>query len=181
MAIYDFTVQDMRGNKVSLSQYKGKTLLIVNTATECGFTPQYANLQNLYTKYKDKDFVVLDFPCDQFVHQAPGSDNEIHQFCTSRFGVKFPIFHKIEVNGPAQEPLFEYLKTQKGFKGFDMSNALAQALIFQLKKTDPDYQNNSDIKWNFTKFLVDKNGNVLERYEPTDSMEKLEADVLNAL
>ena len=168
MTVYDFIVQDKDGNKVSLSEYRGKTILIINSATECGFTPQYANLQDLYNRYQDKGFVILDFPCDQFGHQAPGSDSEIHQFCSSRFGVKFPMFHKIEVNGEHEEPLFKYLKSQKGFTGFDMKNALAQALVLQLKKTDPDYEKNDNIKWNFTKFLVDKNGTVLERYEPTD-------------
>lgn len=177
MTIYDFTVQDKDGNMVSLSEYKGKTVLIVNSATECGFTPQYANLQNMYKKFQDKGFVILDFPCDQFGHQAPGSDSEIHQFCTSRFGIKFPMFHKIEVNGENEAPLFKYLKSEKGFTGFDMSNAFAQAIISILKKKDPDYEKNSDIKWNFTKFLIDKNGKVLKRYEPTENMEKLEADI----
>ena len=181
MTVYDFIVQDKDGNKVSLSEYRGKTILIINSATECGFTPQYANLQDLYNRYQDKGFVILDFPCDQFGHQAPGSDSEIHQFCSSRFGVKFPMFHKIEVNGEHEEPLFKYLKSQKGFTGFDMKNALAQALVLQLKKTDPDYEKNDNIKWNFTKFLVDKNGTVLERYEPTDRMEKLENGIKQIL
>lgn len=181
MRIYDFIVQDKDGKKVSLSEYKGKTVLIINTATTCGFTPQYATLQNLYNSYQDKGFVILDFPCDQFGHQASGSESEIHQFCTSRFGVKFPMFHKVEVNGENEEPLFKYLKSQKGFKGFDMSYTLAQAIAFQLKMKDPDYEKNADIKWNFTKFLIDKNGTVVERYEPTDSLEKLEDDIKEIL
>lgn len=131
--------------------------------------------------YRPSPESILDFPCDQFGHQAPGSDSEIHLFCSSRFGIKFPMFHKIEVNGENEEPLFKYLKSQKGFKGFDMENALAQALVFQLKKTDPDYEKNDNIKWNFTKFLVDKHGTVLERYEPTASMDKLENDIKQIL
>ena len=181
MTVYDFTVQDKNGKNVSLSEYRGKTLLIINSATECGFTPQYANLQDLYSRYKDKGFIILDFPCDQFGHQARGSDSEIHLFCSSRFGVNFPMFHKVEVNGENEAPLFKYLKSIKGFKGFDMKNALAKALSFQLKLTDPDYEKNDNIKWNFTKFLIDKNGTVLDRYEPTDSMEKLENDIKQIL
>ena len=181
MTVYDFTVQDKDGKNVRLSEYKGKTVLIINSATECGFTPQYANLQDLYRRYQDKGFVILDFPCDQFGHQAPKTDGEIHLFCSSRFGITFPILHKVEVNGENESPLFKYLKSRKGFKGFDMKNLLAQALDFQLRRVEPDYDKNDDIKWNFTKFLIDKNGTVLERYEPTDSMEKLESDIKKIL
>ena len=156
-SVYDFTVKDMKGNDVSLSQYKGKVLLIVNTATECGFTPQYEALQAMYDKFKDKGLEILDFPCNQFAHQAPGSDEEIHSFCTGRYGITFPQFAKINVNGKDADPLYVYLKSQK--KG----------------------KINSSIKWNFTKFLVSKDGSVAERFAPTDTPEKLEAYIKREL
>lgn len=181
MTIYDFTVKDKDGKDVALSQYKGKVVMVVNSATECGFTPQYANLQALYKSYADKGFVILDFPCDQFGHQAPGTEAEIHKFCTSRFGVTFPMFQKSEVNGPNELPLFKYLKEQKGFGGFDKEAALANALDSMLRKKDPDYDKKSDIKWNFTKFLISKDGKVLARYEPTADFGKIEDDLKAAL
>ena len=153
MSIYDFTVKDMQGNDVSLSQYQGKVLLIVNTATGCGFTPQYDGLQDLYEKYQDKGFEILDFPCNQFANQAPGSDEEIASFCTGRFGITFPQFSKIDVNGANEAPLYTWLKAQKG-------GVLG-----------------SRIKWNFTKFLVDRNGNVIERFAPAVTPEKLDGEV----
>nr|WP_288828750.1 glutathione peroxidase [uncultured Clostridium sp.] len=157
MNLYDITVKDRKGTPVTLSQYKGKTLLIVNTATGCGFTPQYKGLEALYRNYKDKGFEILDFPCNQFGHQAPGTEEEIHQFCTMNYEVSFPQFAKIEVNGPGESPLYSYLKSQQpGILG-------------------------SKIKWNFTKFLVDKNGNVTNRYAPTDKPEKLEKVILALL
>jgi glutathione peroxidase len=182
MNIYDFIVTDNnKGKQISLADYKGKTVLIINSATECGFTPQYADLENLYKKYADKGFVILDFPCNQFGHQAPGSDDEIHQFCTSRFGVTFPAFHKIDLNGENEEPLFHYLKTQKGFAGFDKNHKLAATLDGLLSKEDPNYAAKPDIKWNFTKFLIDKNGTVLKRFEPTEDMKKVETEITAVL
>jgi len=171
MKVYDFKVKDNKGNETDLSAYKGKVLLIVNTATECGFTPQYEQLQSIYSDHMNEDFVVLDFPCDQFGHQAPGTDQEIATFCSSRFGCSFPLFAKIDVNGENQEPLFAYLKEQQGFKGFDTSDKTGAFMADMLAKMDPDYARKSDIKWNFTKFLVDKEGNVTARFEPTESME----------
>ncbi|MCR5189447.1 MAG: glutathione peroxidase [Treponema sp.] len=153
MGIYDFTVKAMDGSDVSLSNYKDKVLLIVNTATGCGFTPQYKGLQELYDKYKDKGFEILDFPCNQFMNQAPGSEEEIHTFCTGRFGIKFPQFAKIDVNGKNEDPLYTYLKSQK--KG----------------------RFSSKIKWNFSKFLVTKDGQVVERFAPTDTPEKIDSYV----
>jgi glutathione peroxidase len=148
--IYDISVKDNREASVSLDEYKGKVLLIVNTATGCGFTPQYKGLQELYEKYRDRGFEILDFPCNQFANQAPGNDSEIQEFCTGRFGVSFKIFSKIEVNGPGESPLFAYLKDKKrGFPG-------------------------KDIKWNFTKFLVDRDGRVVKRFAPVVTPEKLE-------
>lgn len=157
MSFYDFSVKTRDGEEVSLEQYRGKVVLVVNTATGCGFTPQYEGLQNLYTRYKDKGFEILDFPCNQFGHQAPGTEEEIHQFCTMNYEVSFPQFAKIEVNGSSESPLYSYLKSQQsGILG-------------------------SNIKWNFTKFLVDKNGSVTKRYAPTDKPEKLEKDILALL
>lgn len=159
MSIYDFKVKARDGSEVSLSEYKNKVLLIVNTATGCGFTPQYKGLEELYEKYTEKGFEILDFPCNQFANQAPGTEEEIHTFCTGRFGIKFPQFAKIDVNGKNEDPLYTYLKKQK--KG-----------LFSSK-----------IKWNFSKFLVDQNGNVVERFSPTDTPEKIDsyiAKLLNA-
>ncbi|MBP5218133.1 MAG: glutathione peroxidase [Bacteroidales bacterium] len=167
--IYDFKVKDMEGNDVSLSQYKGKVLLIVNTATKCGFTPQYEELQKMYDKFKDKGLVILDFPCNQFGEQAPGSITSIHEFCTEKYNTTFPQFDKVDVNGDDQSPLFKFLKSKQGFKGFGNGDS-ASFMDEMLKKQDPDYASKSDIKWNFTKFLVDRNGNVVARFEPTVSM-----------
>lgn len=157
MGIYDFTVKNVNGEEVSLSQYKGKVLLVVNTATGCGFTPQYAGLQDLYEKYKEQGLEILDFPCNQFGGQAPGTEEEIVDFCQSRYGVTFPQFAKIEVNGEKEAPLYTYLKKQKG--GFMSSN----------------------IKWNFTKFLVDREGNIIERFAPTTTPEKIEQSIQGVL
>ncbi len=168
-SIYDFKVKDMAGKEVSLSDYKGKVLLIVNTATKCGFTPQYEELQEMYDKFKDKGLVILDFPCNQFGEQAPGDIASIHEFCTSKYNTTFPQFDKVEVNGENESPLFKFLKAKQGFKGFGNGNQ-AKFMDEMLKKKDPDYASKSDIKWNFTKFLVDSKGEVVARFEPTASM-----------
>ena len=167
--IYDITVKDMDGNDVSLSVYKGKVLLIVNTATACGFTPQYEDLEAMYRKFKDKGLVILDFPCNQFGAQAPGSIGEIDKFCTSKYETSFPRFDKVDVNGDDASPLFTFLKGKQGFKGFG-SGAQSKFMDEMMKKQDPDYASKPDIKWNFTKFLVDAEGNVVARFEPTASM-----------
>ncbi len=153
MGIYDFVVKDMFNEDVDMKDYMGKVLLIVNTATGCGFTPQYEGLENLYREYKDSGFEILDFPCNQFGNQAPGSDEEIRSFCTAKYDVSFKQFKKIEVNGDNEEPLYTYLKSQqKGMLG-------------------------SKIKWNFTKFLVDRNGDVVARFSPTDKPEKIKKHI----
>ena len=170
MSIYDFKVKDRYGDEVPLSDYEGKVLLIVNTATQCGFTPQYDNLQDLYEKYNAMGLEILDFPCNQFGNQAPGSDDEIHSFCESNYGVTFPVFSKIEVNGENAHPLYKYLTSQKGFAGFDEYHKLTPVLEKMLSEEDPDYKNKPSIKWNFTKFLVDRKGNVVERFEPTEDL-----------
>ncbi len=168
-SIYDFKVKDMDGKEVSLSDYSGKVLLIVNTATKCGFTPQYEELQALYEKYKDKGLVILDFPCNQFGGQAPGDIASIHEFCTSKYSTTFPQFDKVDVNGDDQSPLFAFLKSKQAFKGFG-NGQQAKFMDEMLKKQDPDYASKPDIKWNFTKFLVDSKGEVVARFEPTVSM-----------
>ncbi len=176
-SIYDYTVKDDAGKDVSLSTYKGKVLLIVNTATKCGFTPQYKDLQALYEKYRTQGLEILDFPCNQFGSQAPGTIQEIHQFCTANFAIQFPQFDKIDVNGPNESPLYTYLKSQKGFGGFDLNDQTGSKLDKMFSKNDPDYAKNSSIKWNFTKFLVSRDGKVLKRYEPSDKMANVEVDV----
>lgn len=176
-SIYDYQVKDDAGKNVSLSAYKGKVLLIVNTATRCGFTPQYKDLQALYEKYHAQGLEILDFPCNQFGSQAPGTIQEIHQFCTANYDIKFPQFDKIDVNGANESPLYTYLKSQKEFAGFDLSDPTGSKLDQMFKKNDPDYAKNPSIKWNFTKFLVSKDGKVIKRYEPSDKMANVEADV----
>lgn len=171
--IYDFTITDNKGQEVKLSQYKGKVLLIVNTATKCGFTPQYNDLDALYDAYAPMGFEILDFPCNQFGGQAPGTDEEIHNFCVMRFDTKFPRFRKIDVNGANELPLYTFLKSQKGFAGFNPQHPLTKILHSMFSKADADYVNKPDIKWNFTKFLIDKQGNVVERFEPTATEEDL--------
>ena len=179
--VLDFTVKDRKGNDVSLSDYRGKVLLIVNTATKCGFTPQYEELEALYKNYKDKGLEILDFPCNQFGNQAPGTEEEIHSFCTLNFGTEFPQFKKIEVNGENEHPLFTFLKKEKGFEGFNLEHPIGKILDEMMSKADPDYAKSADIKWNFTKFLVDKEGNVIARYEPTHDIKLIEEDIKKLL
>ena len=172
-SIYDITVTDNQGNEVQLSQYKGKVLLIVNTATACGFTPQYNDLDSLYDAYASRGLEILDFPCNQFGAQAPGTDEEIQEFCTLRFNTQFPRFKKIEVNGENELPLYTWLKEQKGFAGFDPAHPLTPILDKMFSAADSTYATKPDIKWNFTKFLIDRQGNVVERFEPTATQEVL--------
>jgi glutathione peroxidase-family protein len=176
-SIYDIQVPGADGNPVSMADYKGKVLLIVNTATRCGFTPQYKELEALYEKFAPEGLEILDFPCNQFGQQAPGSILEIHQFCTANYGIKFPQFDKIEVNGAGEHPLYTYLKSQKTFGGFDLTDQRGKMMDGMLRKRDADYDKNADIKWNFTKFLVSADGKVLRRYEPTEPLSAIEADL----
>jgi glutathione peroxidase len=170
MNVYDFQVKDRAGKDVSLSSYKGKVLLLVNTATRCGFTPQYEELEKMYEKLSSKGFEILDFPCNQFKEQAPGSNEEIHEFCQLNYGTKFPQFGKLEVNGENAHPLYKYLKGLKGFAGFDLNHKIGPILVDMLSKEDPNWDKDPSIKWNFTKFLVDKEGNVVTRFEPTHDL-----------
>jgi len=171
--IYDFQVKDRKGKDVSLKEYSNEVLLIVNTATKCGFTPQYEELERLYEKYHSAGFEILDFPCNQFGQQAPGTDEAIHDFCKLTYGTEFPRFKKIKVNGDEAEPLYKFLKQQKGFAGWDESHPLTAVLDEILSKDDPNYKESAEIKWNFTKFLVDKKGMVVARFEPTESLDKI--------
>lgn len=176
MDIYDCIVKAQDGSAVSLSDYRGKVLLIVNTATGCGFTPQYDALQDLYELHQQDGLEILDFPCNQFAGQAPGSDAEIHSFCTGRYGITFPQFAKIDVNGEHAIPLYKYLTENTAFGGFG-KGAAALTMKMVVKAMDKDYRNNGKIKWNFTKFLIDREGNIAGRFEPTESMDKLKQKV----
>ena len=167
MNIYDFKIKAQDGSEVNLADYKGKVLLIVNSATGCGFTPQYTELQEIYTEFKDQGLEILDFPCNQFGEQAPGEDAEIHTFCTGRFGITFPQFSKIDVNGENADPLFKFLTENTKFEGFGIS-PMGVMLSGIAKKMDKDYKKNGKIKWNFTKFLIDRDGEIVGRFEPTD-------------
>lgn len=173
MSIYDYSVTTQKGEDLPLAQFKGKVLLIVNTATGCGFTPHYETLEKLYEQYHDQGLEILDIPCNQFLGQAPGTDEEISAFCTLHYHTQFPQMKKSEVNGENALPLYGYLKSQKGFQGFGLGE-MAPVMDDLLRKIDPEYEKNPEIKWNFTKFLVDRQGNVVERFEPTDDLEVLE-------
>lgn len=180
MSIYDYSVKNADGQEISLSEFAGKVLMIVNTATGCGFTPQYNDLASMYEKYHDDGLEILDIPCNQFAGQTPGTDEEIHEFCALNYNTKFPQMKKSEVNGENALPLYGYLKSQKGFVGFGKgAKALSMSLL--LKKTDKNYKNNPDIKWNFTKFIIDRKGNVVERFEPTTDMAEVEKYVKELL
>ena len=171
--VYDFSVKDRKGKEVSLKEYSDEVLLIVNTATKCGFTPQYEELESLYEKYHSKGFEILDFPCNQFGQQAPGTDEAIHEFCKLNYGTQFPRFKKLKVNGTDADPLYAYLTSQRGFAGWDMEHPIAHVLDDILSKEDPDYKSKPDIKWNFTKFLINKKGLVVARFEPTEKIENI--------
>ena len=173
MSVYEYSVPTPKGEQISLQDYAGKVLLIVNTATGCGFTPQYKDIEEIYEKYHDHGLEVIDVPCNQFAGQTPGTDDEIHQFCTLKYNTQFPQMKKSDVNGENQLPLYGYLKSQKGFEGFG-SGVKALAMSAMLKKIDKNYKTNPDIKWNFTKFVVDREGNVVARFEPTADMKEVE-------
>jgi glutathione peroxidase len=181
MNLYDFKAINGSGEEISFDEYKGKVVLVINSATKCGFTPQYDQLQDLYEKYTTEGFEILDFPCNQFGNQAPGTDEEIASFCDTTFGITFPIFSKIDVNGENAHPLFQYLVKEKGFGGFNPDHELTSILDKMLATADPDYKNKPSIKWNFTKFLLDRNGNVVERYEPTEEISIVEDKVKELL
>ena len=177
MNIYDFTVKTNKGIEKSLADYKGEVLLIVNTASKCGFIPQYKELQELYMKYKDQGFTVLGFPSNQFAGQEPGTNEEVAQFCQYNYGVTFPLFEKGDVRGENAQPLFRYLTEQKKFKGFDSAHPIASRLLGALQEKFPKFLDGDSIKWNFTKFLVARDGTVSGRYEPTTSPLQMAGDI----
>ena len=180
MTIYDYSVTKIDGSELPLSDYKGKIILIVNTATGCGFTPQYEAIEKLYEKYHNKGLEIIDIPCNQFGNQAPETDDEIHKFCQLNYKTQFPQMKKSDVNGKNELPLYTYLKSQKGFSGFG-NHKFREVLENMLAKNDSDWNKKSDIKWNFTKFLIDRNGNVVERFEPTAEIKVIEEEILKLL
>lgn len=180
MEFYDLFVEEQNGNQKAMADFKGKVVMVVNTATGCGFTPHYKPMEEMYEKYHDKGLEIVDVPSNQFHGQAPGTDEEITQFCTLNYHTQFPQMKKSDVNGENAIPLFTYLKGQKDFEGFGMSpKGLMMAGL--LKTIDKDYKNNPDIKWNFTKFIIDRSGKVVARFEPTADMKKVEECVKSLL
>jgi glutathione peroxidase len=178
--IYDYKVKKSNGEDLDLKDLKGKVIMVVNTATGCGFTPQYAPIEEMYKKYHDQGLEILDIPCNQFGAQAPGSDAEIHEFCTLHYNTTFPQMKKADVNGANELPLYKYLKEQKGFEGFP-AGQFKEMMEQMMAKMDPDWNKKPDIKWNFTKFIIDRNGNVVARFEPMEDMKKVEECVKSLL
>ena len=180
MSFYDYSVTTPKGEEISMKDYAGKVVMVVNTATGCGFTPHYKDIEDMYEKYHDQGFEVIDVPCNQFKGQAPGTDEEIHEFCQLHYNTKFPQMKKSDVNGENAIPLFKYLKSQKGFEGFG-KNPAGLLMSGLLKTIDKDYKKNPEIKWNFTKFIVDREGNVVARFEPTTDMKKVDEFVASLI
>ena len=178
--VYAIDILQADGTTTSMADYKGQVLLVVNTATRCGFTPQYEELEAMYEKYHEKGLEILDFPCNQFGGQAPGTAEEIKEFCTGKYNTQFPQFAKIEVNGDNATPLFTWLKEQKGFEGFGQDDR-AKMMTAMIERNDPDFASKPDIKWNFTKFLLDRQGNVVARFEPTAPMFTVEQKIKELL
>ncbi len=179
MNIYDFTVKAQDGSDVALKSFEGKVPLVVNTATGCGFTPQYEELQNIYEELNKEGLEILDFPCNQFGEQASGADEEIHDFCTGRYGITFPQYSKINVNGENADPLYKWITANTKFEGFN--GAMKLILTPIVNKMDNDYKNNGNIKWNFTKILIDRTGDIVARFEPTASLDDVKAKIKEVL
>jgi glutathione peroxidase len=177
MSIYDFKVRTIDGEDTTLEQYKGKVLLIANTASKCGFTYQYEALEKLYKEFKDKGFEILGFPSNQFAEQEPGTNSEVKNFCQINYGVTFPLFEKTDVRGENAHPLFKYLTEKVPFKGFDPNHPITEKLEAVLKEKFPEFLEGDSIKWNFTKFLVDREGNVVDRFEPTTDPANIAGDI----
>ncbi|MVP01080.1 glutathione peroxidase [Paenibacillus lutrae] len=179
MSVYEYSARNIRGTETKLEEYKGKVLVLVNTASKCGFTSQYADLQKLYDKYRDRGLVVLGFPCNQFGEQEPGTNEEVHTFCQLTYGVSFPLFEKIDVRGEDKHPLFAYLTEQKPFEGFDLNHPSGKMLNAFIQEKQPHLLHGNDVKWNFTKFLVSRDGEVVQRFEstvdPLDMEQEIEA------
>lgn len=181
MTIYDYSVPKAKNEgELNLKEFEGKVILIVNTATGCGFTPHYKDLEEIYEKYHEKGLEIIDIPCNQFAGQTPGNDDEIHEFCQLKYKTQFPQMKKSDVNGENALPLYAYLKEQKGFEGFG-SGPVAAGMKVMLKKQDKNYKNNPDIKWNFTKFVINRSGEVVARFEPTAKMSEVEKCVASLI
>ncbi len=181
MTVYDFKVKNIKGQEVALSDYTGKLLLIVNTASKCGFTPQYDGLEKLYQEYKDKGLVILGFPSNQFLAQEPGSNDDISSFCRLNYGVTFPLFSKIDVRGEMADPLFKYLTEAAPFKGFELNKEMGKKIQEVVKEHYPENLEGNGVKWNFTKFLIGRDGAVQARFEPTVTPEELDSIIKAAL
>ena len=180
MSFYDYSVPAPKGEEVSMKNFEGKVVLVVNTATGCGFTPHYKDLEDMYEKYHEQGLEIVDIACNQFAGQTPGTDDEIHEFCTLKYNTKFPQMKKSDVNGENELPLYTYLKEQKGFEGFG-KGTMAMKMNALLMTEDKNFKKNSKIKWNFTKFVVDRDGNVVARFEPTADMADVEKCVASLL
>lgn len=181
MGVYDYKVKDIKGNEISLSKYSGKLLLIVNTASKCGFTPQYDGLEKLYQKYKENGLVILGFPSNQFLAQEPGDNNEISSFCKINYGVTFPLFSKIDVRGDNADPLFQFLSEAAPFEGFELNKEMGRKIESVIKEHYPENLEGNGVKWNFTKFLIAQDGTLKGRYEPTVTPEELDSIIEQAL
>ena len=179
-SFYDYSVTNRNHEEISMKDYQGKVVLVVNTATGCGFTPQYKDLESMYEEFHDQGLEIIDIPCNQFAGQTPGTDDEVHQFCTLKYNTQFDQMTKSDVNGENELPLYTFLKSQQGFKGFG-KGPKALAMSAMLKKIDKDYKNNPNIKWNFTKFLVDRQGHVVARFEPTEKMDLIKEEIQKLL
>lgn len=177
MSIYDFKAKTIDGEEISLNEYKGKVLIIVNTASKCGFTPQYKGLEEIYNKFNSQGFEILGFPSNQFAEQEPGENSEVKNFCTINYGVTFPLFEKIDVRGDNAHPLFKYLSEEVPFKGLDLNHPIGKILSEALEKNFPSFLEGNSIKWNFTKFLIDRNGKVVARFEPTSEPKDMISDI----
>jgi glutathione peroxidase len=175
--VYDFTTKTIDGKPAKLDAYKGKLALVVNVASKCGLTPQYTGLEALYRKYKDKGLVILGFPCDQFGNQEPGSESEIQEFCSLNYDVSFPMFSKIEVNGPHADPLYVYMRGEQPGETPDAATIASNPLYQFLNEAMPDNLKGGAVKWNFTKFLIGRDGKVLKRFEPTVAPEEIEKEI----
>lgn len=181
MKVYDYKVKDIKGREVSLLEYSDKLLLIVNTASKCGLTPQYEGLEKLYQKYKDQGLMILGFPSNQFLDQEPGSNEEIYTFCKLNYGVTFPLFSKLDVIGENADPLFKFLSEAAPFKGFELNKDRGQKIQSNVKEHYPENLEGNGLKWNFTKFLIARDGTVKERYEPTVTPEELDPIIKRSL
>ncbi|GGJ04367.1 glutathione peroxidase [Paenibacillus hunanensis] len=177
MSVYEYSAKAMNGRDISLENYRGKVVLIVNTASQCGFTFQYEDLQRLYDRYKEKGFVILGFPSNQFADQEPDGNDQINAFCTLNYGVSFPMFQKVDVRDRNAHPLFTYLANSKPFEGFDTTHSVAKILLPLLHERHPEYLPGDSIKWNFTKFLIDRDGQVIRRFESTTDPFDMEQDI----